>query len=355
MGDLCVKAGKRVYAMIRDGGFTMDQIATYVGPGVGPRWLVANGFDVTLLKEKILGRQRPVLLAGSSAGALRFAAWVQPEAAMCYQQLIERYIAMTFDRGTTPDTVRAAITDVINSYIDDDAISFALSHAPYRLAITTARSRHLAASDIDWVQRMGLLLCFFCNAVNTAWMSLCFERVVFYNSPIPPRFCLREDFRGTAVSLNDINFKHVLAASAAIPLVMRGIRDIFGAPRGVYRDGGMVDYHMNQRYGENGDEATLLFHHQERIVPVWMDKRLKHRGLRSSDLENVLMVYPSEELIRKMPGEKVPDREDFSLFVDSPATRKARWWRAVELSSHLGEEFLELVQSGRIRKCIQEL
>ena len=353
--DIAVKAGKKIIGRIRDGAFQPDRITTYVGPGAGPRWLVAGGFDLTLLREGTLGRKRPVVLMGASAGALRFAAWVQPEAEKCYRALMDRYIALTFDDKDNRRTVGGKILDLIDGFVENDAIPFALAHKRYRLNVITARARKMAALEPAPFQGMGLFFAFLSNAVHRSWLRFFFERVLFYTGPIPPRFVSRKGFRGRAVPLSAANFKHALLASSAIPLVVSGVRDLFGAPPGVYRDGGLVDYHLNTRYGETEDDVTLLFSHQERIVPTWLDKRLSRRKPREETLENVLLVHPVEEFIGRLPGGKVPDREDFRTFWKDPAARIAHWRQAVEQTSRFGEDFLELVESGKLREVVTPL
>lgn len=355
MGDLIIRAGKNVYKLIKDGGFSFDAITTYVGPGVGPRWLIASGFDLTLLEHRVLGRRQPLLLAGSSAGAFRFAAWVQPEAIESYRKLIESYISMNFDRTATPRNVLDSLHDIVDSYIEYDAIPFALANNSYRLAITTAKARNLAASEFSAVQRLGLASCYIFNAMSMSWIARFFERVVFYNGPIPPQFCLRDGFNGNAIKLNEANFKYALLASGAIPLVVAGVRNIYGAPNGIYRDGGLTDYHVNQRYTYNESDVTLLFHHQERIIPGWLDKSLKYRQPKKEFLDNLLMIHPAESFIKKMPLGRIPDRNDFKEYVNNPTMRIKNWWRAVELSAPLGEQFLELVESKKIRNVVHEM
>jgi len=355
MADISVKAGKNVYKIIREGGFNFDQVTTYVGPAVGPRWLVASGFDMTLFQSGTLGRRRPVLLAGSSAGALRFAAWLQPEATESYRRLMEDYISMSFNRMDTPETILEAIHRVVNNYIDDDAIPFALANSNFRLAIITSRAKGLASSEVEWIQRLGLGFSFLYNAANSSWLHHFFQRVVFYNSPFPPQFCLKKNFRGKAIKLNEANFKHALLASSAIPLVVAGVKNIYGAPNGTYRDGGLMDYHLNQQYAEKKEDVILLFHHQERIIPGWLDKKLQYKKPQPETIENVLMVCPTEKFIQKLPGGKIPDREDFKTFADNPSTRITNWWHAVELSETLGEQFLELIESKKIRDVVEEI
>jgi len=49
----------------------------------------------------------------------------------------------------------------------------------------------------------------------------------------------------TRVPLNRENFHYALLSSGSIPMIMPGVRDIADAPDGVYRDGGVIDYHLD--------------------------------------------------------------------------------------------------------------
>ena len=355
MNEICIRAGKNVYEVIQDGGFDFDRVTTYVGAASGPRWLVASGFDLSLLENEVLGNNLPVVLAGSSAGAMRFAAWVQPEPEKSYRRLIDAYISMNFTRKNRPGEILQSLRELIDNYIDDEAIQFALASKKYRLAIITARARRLVSLDVRWLQGLAIGTGFLFSAVNRRLIHKFFQRVVFHNSPIPPPFCLDHDFRGQAVALNRVNFKHALLASSAIPLVVAGVRDIYGAPNGTYRDGGLTDYQLNQKYAGEKGAITLMFNHQERIIPAWLDKGLKFRRPPERYLEDLLMVYPSDDFIRKLPYGRVPDRGDFKKYVDNPSGRLRNWRQAVENSKHLGEEFLELVESGRLRDVVKKI
>ena len=350
MDPIRVKAGKKAYALIKEGGFHFDLVTNYYGPAAGPRWLVASGFDLALLRNSVLGQVQPVCLIGASAGAWRFAAWVQPEPEKSYRTLMEKYITTTYTRHDTSETVLKSLSAIINAYIEDDALPFAMSNKNYRLAVLTVRSKHLIASEWRSLQALGLGLAFLFNAIHRF-----FERVVFYQGAKPPHFCLVNGFRGQFIPLREVNFKYAVLASGAIPLVVGGVRDIYGAPKGVYRDGGMIDYHLNQNYAARDEDVTLLFLHQERVVPGWMDKRLKHRQLPPDVLDNVLMVHLSDQFIQQLPGGKVPDRGDFKTFIDDPGTRIRNWQQAVAQSAPLGEQFLELVASGRIRDAVEPM
>jgi len=355
MGNIRVRAGQRAYDLIRAGGFSLDGISTYFGPAGGPRWLIASGFDLTLLREELLGRARPVWLTGASAGAWRFAAWLQPEAIRSYRAFIDAYIETIYGRKDTPERILQSMAAVIDAYIEDDALPFALAHKRYRLVILTSLVRNLAASERRWVQKAGFLLGFLANALHPSLIHRFAERIVFYYGPHPPDFCLRKGFCGRFFALNEVNFKSAVIASGAIPAVVAGVRDIFGAPDGVYRDGGFVDYHINQDYSTRDRGLTLFFHHQERIIPGWMDKRLKRRRPPEAFLDSVVMVYPSEGFVAGLPGGRIPDRGDFKTFIDDPATRIRNWRRAVALAEPLGEEFLELIASDRLKDVVEKL
>ena len=46
---------------------------------------------------------------------------------------------------------------------------------------------------------------------------------------------------------------------------------------------------------------------------------------------------------------------DFKIFVDDPETRIKNWWRVVDLCAPLGEQFLELVESKKIRHIVERM
>jgi len=355
MNTIRIKAGRKTCELIRDGGFSLDSVTAFFAPAAGPRWLVATGFDLTLLRAGLLGRKKPVQLIGSSSGAWRFAAWLQPEAEKSYLKLMEAYIRMSIRRGDSAAAIRKQLMDVLDAYLEDDALPFALAHKRYRLTVLTARARHLIASETAWIQTSGLSLCFLMNALSRSRLDHFLERVVFFNGPTKPRFCLHRSFRGRFVPLNRANFKHALLASGAVPVFVAGVRDIYGAPRGVYRDGGLLDYHQTHDFTEKDDEVTLFFHYQERIIPGWFDKRLNHRQTPDDVLDHTLMVFPTEEFVESLPLWKLPDREGFRKFMDDPERRILNWQEAVKRSVPLGEQFLELVESGKLKRMVEPL
>ncbi|HET8850873.1 MAG TPA: patatin-like phospholipase family protein, partial [Marinobacter sp.] len=149
------------------------------------------------------------------------------------------------------------------------------------------------------------------------------------------------------------NLLPALLASASIPLIMSGVRDLPGAPAGVYRDGGLLDYHLDLPYEQPG--VILYPHFTDKVVPGWFDKSLPWRRGDATRLQDVLLVSPSPEYLAGLPNGKLPDRKDFEKYTGDDAGRERVWHRAVAESDRLGDEFMELVTSGRLVDRLQPL
>jgi hypothetical protein len=130
---------------------------------------------------------------------------------------------------------------------------------------------------------------------------------------------------------------------------MEGVRDIPGVGVGTYRDGGLLDYHLDLPY--QGDDLVLYPHFYEHVVPGWFDKSLRWRRASATNFRRALLIAPSEEFVASLPGRKIPDRRDF--YGMSEAERMRRWQVVVDESEALGDEMRELVTTGRIADRVQ--
>ena len=129
---------------------------------------------------------------------------------------------------------------------------------------------------------------------------------------------------------------------------MSGVDRIPGAPSGVYRDGGVIDYHLDLPF--SGSQGIVLFpHYMTRIIPGWLDKGLAWRKPVSANLDRVLMVAPSKGFVRSLPLGKISDRNDFYRFAGADRERMDYWHAVVSRGRLLAEEFMALAASGRIR------
>jgi len=348
------KAGPKIINSIREEGLRPEKIGVLAGPAGGPKWFVSVGFDRMLMKTRFLERnENRVLLAGSSAGAWRCLAMACRNPTEAYEKLRIAYSRNVFTAADTPATLSDALRNNVNAFLSDIDIDHILNHPAYDVAVHTVRARGPAASETVRIQGLALLLAAGLNALTRRSMDLFFERVVFFSGSNEPDFI--RSFNGSAVKLDRKNIRDAALATGSLPYIIKGVPDIAGAPKGVYRDGGIVDYQLNQDYCPPNDKMTVFFHYQERIVPGWFDKHISWRNPPSGSLDRVLQVYPGPDFIRLLPDERLPDRQDFITFVNDPAERIRRWDVISELSEIIGTEFLEAVESGNIRTLVKTL
>jgi hypothetical protein len=133
------------------------------------------------------------------------------------------------------------------------------------------------------------------------------------------------------------------------------VQGIDGSAAGVYRDGGMVDYHLDLPYRLDSSSLVLMPHFTGRIIPGWLDKHLGWRGPARANMAQVVMMAPSPELVSALPGAKIPDRTDFKTFFQKDTERITAWRRVLEICRAPSEAFMEAVESGRIREEVQPM
>ena len=142
------------------------------------------------------------------------------------------------------------------------------------------------------------------------------------------------------VPLRDDNVAAALHASGAIPFVLTGERDIPGAPPGQYWDGGIIDYHFD--LGQyRGDGLILYPHFSASVIPGWFDKFLPWRQAAIHEIDNLVLLCPSDAFIADLPMGKIPDRSDFTHLEHDDRVRY--WEQCVERSKALAQEFAELI------------
>jgi hypothetical protein len=131
--------------------------------------------------------------------------------------------------------------------------------------------------------------------------------------------------------------------------------DIDGAPSGVYRDGGVIDYHLDIPFLNDNRSIVLYPHFTDRIVPGWLDKKLPWRKPNMEHMDNVLLLTPSRNFLDRLPHKKIPDRNDFYKFKGRDAERIAYWNTAVDSGKKMTDEFMGCVANGRIKDHIQQI
>jgi len=125
-----------------------------------------------------------------------------------------------------------------------------------------------------------------------------------------------------------------------------------GAGPGLHRDGGVLDYHLDLEFGP-GEGLVLYPHFYPYVVPGWFDKALRWRRARGPRFDKALIIAPSPELIARLPGGKIPDRDDFYRLPDDERMRA--WRQVLSESRRMGDEFWELFSTGRLAERLQPL
>jgi hypothetical protein len=220
----------------------------------------------------------------------------------------------------------------------------ALDHPHYALTLTTVRARGLLASERPTAQLAGVVAAATSNLLSRRLYAQHWRRVWFCD-PRHPAPALTSDFPTHVAPLLADNLLDALQATAAIPLVVAGVLDPKHAPAGRYRDGGLLDYHLDLPYPAV-DGLVLYPHFYPHIIPGWFDKRLSWRRPTAQRLDNVLLVAPSPDWVSRLPYGKIPDRNDFKQLDD---VSRQRYWRQVTAeTTRLGDAFLAAVDNDQL-------
>lgn len=339
--NLVVRAGRRAREILRDEGLRLEKIRVLAGASGGPKWLVLSGIDLTLARL-LASRKRELLCVGSSIGSWRLAALAQEDNEGAVRTFEEQYIRQSYQGRPSAKEVTAESRLIGAAYISDDDIRFMLRHPVMKLGFIAARSRWPGAHDAFLPQALHLTAAFSANLVARPLLSRFFERTLFHVSGFETGVIGPDPFPPRTVQLTERNFRDAVLASGSIPLVMEGVTEIPGALPGTYRDGGVIDYHMNLPFAVANDQLVFMPHFFEHVTPGWFDKNLPWRRVATASMENTVLVAPSAEFIASLPGGKVPDRTDFTTFVHRDAERMDMWNEIVTRCRVLGNELEDL-------------
>lgn len=376
--------GDRAISIIREHGLTQDMVKVVAGAAGGPKWLILGHMDRFLFSEWFTGRSEPLFLAGSSAGAWRFAAASQKDPARTLDRLAQSYIHQWYSIRPDLEEIDLECWKVLNGFIDENGIDEILTHPYCRLSFFAVRSKGWAVKDNHLTLATTMVGAALSNALSRSYLGHFFQRTLFYHpSEKPPFYTMDKldrvngsdrtsNFPMVKVPLTHENFKQALISSGSIPLVMPGVKDIPQAPPGVYRDGGTIDYHLDipflnipqnrksrssdQHSSSSNDDKIVLFpHYTDRIIPGWLDKYLPWRKPTPANLRNVLLVTPTRRFTDMLPGGKIPERKDFTQLKRNNRERIQQWQLALKYSEILGDELCRIIYSKKIGGLIQPI
>jgi hypothetical protein len=354
MNALSFHAGPMALARIRAHGLRAEDIAMVPAAAGGPKGLIFRNLDAWLFGDWFPRAPRERILIGSSIGAWRMAAACQRDPARAFERLGalysgQRYTSTKPSQEQIDDVVQGLLREFVRGHEDD-----IVHHPHYRLHLITARGkRALAAPGHKYAEMRGFAAATLRNLASRDRLAHLMDRVVIGDSRAGAGW-LRDPFDRFATSfapLAPANLATGLLASGTLPMLMKPVRDIAGAPPGHYWDGGIIDYNLALPYARLSAQepgAIVLYpHFSEHIVPGWLDKpmpwRRAARGPNRDWLDNVLIVAPSRSFLASLPRGKMIDRSDFKFYGLNHDARIVAWRRAMEEGERLRDEFAAFV------------
>ena len=379
MSSLILQAGSKAIEHIRQHGLNPQDITIVPGAAGGPKGLGLAKLDEWLFAEWLPQgfdkRSTPIDLIGASIGAWRFGAvcrgtlngiFSAAETRAALAGFADAYSQQKYPRKVSAAYITAYARDLINNLFEGH-IAEVLTHPHYRLHVLAVRGKHILAREQRGRTHAGYALAALANAVGRKHLRHFLDRTWFYTgADATPLFAgdtsavitagtgQFDPFRTNYARLTETNIGDALIASGSIPLILDGVRDIEGAAEGTYWDGGIIDYHLHLPYAKR-DGIVLYPHFTNKIVPGWLDKMLPWRKARGEWLDNVVLISPSREYLDRLPMRKLPDRSDFTRFVDDYDGRLKNWRFAMEESARLRDELAALITSGDIVSQLQPI
>lgn len=347
---LQIRAGREAWLHIQEQGLKPADIGLLMGASGGPKWFILQGLDRYLFGDFFGRREQPLDMLGTSAGAWRFASLGQRDPVAASDLFCRLYSHQTYSEKPDVTEITDEARKLLHEYIPDDAVNEILTQDKFRHHFIVTRCRGLAAKE-GRSQLLGLLGSAAANAINRRWLGRFYDRVIFHHPKSDAAFTQGwNEFPTHHVELSKANFKSALLATGSIPMVIEGVRDIPGAPPGIYRDGGITDYHFDVDLSAvNG--LVLYPHFHQEVVPGWFDKSLKWRRTQGKIWPKVILMTPTDEFIRALPYGKIPDRKDFSNL--SAAERLKYWQQAVEQGKRMADQLHEWIETNQLREKVR--
>lgn len=340
MRALKLIAGKTARARIIEHGLSPDLIRLVVGASGGPKWLILKGLDRYLCHHFMPKAKKPVDLVGSSIGAWRMTVYAHPESGRMFDKFLNSYFSFRTDALKTPADLTKASYDILHELYPENEARRLIDNPMRNLNIVAVRGKGVAGSKRQLLEAAGIVAAAGANRLSRQRLEKFFERIVFCSGDMAACPEAWPDFNRQDVKLTPAILAHTLMASGSIPFVSEPLFNIEGAGPGVYRDGGVIDYHFDVPWSYK-DGIVLYPHFYDYIVPGWFDKRRSERRAVGPVWDQMLMLAPSPDFVASLPGGKITDRTDFTVMDDD--VRLEYWQIVIDESERMAEEFAELL------------
>ena len=279
-------------------------------------------------------------IMGSSAGAFRTACFCQTDPVAAIDRLAKHYSETVYTNKVDRYEISQKALQLLDAFLADTGVSEIIDNPTFNAHFLVAKATGFVASENKLIQGLGLAKSYIGNRLNRKNLNSQYARYVYQTNASALSFSDPDNIQTQTIALTEENLKDALLASGSIPMVMAGIRDIAGSPRGMYRDGGIIDYHFDLNF--KTDELVLYPHFNSNPKAGWFDKKLK-RAVRAENYDNIVLLCPTDTFIQNLPYQKIPDRTDFST-MDSE--QRIKYWRAVFVETKkLAEDMANIVES----------
>jgi predicted acylesterase/phospholipase RssA len=340
------RAGPGAIEHVRQHGLAPADIACIPAAAGGPKGLALIPFDRLFYREWLSRPGVEVELIGASVGAWRMAALAMPDPLAALDRLQNAYVRdQNYSATPSPRDVAVAIARIAREVLGGRRLEVRDGVA---LTIVTSRARGPLAGRES---KLAFARATLSNAVARRWLASHLERVLFVTGR--PGFLTEpfDEFGLVRVPLDERNAGDALLASGTIPLLCTPVRDIAGAPAGLYWDGALVDYHLLLPYPQltrAEDRHRLVFypHFNDYVTPGWLDKHLPWRKAPRGHpwLDDLLLAAPSPAFLARLPNGKLPDRQDFYRYGQDHAARIQAWERAIGECERFAEALLRWME-----------
>lgn len=343
---LDIYAGTTALQTLHKEGFNQALFSAFLGASGGPKWFTLFGLDKFLFGEFFAGRSQELNLIGSSAGAFRAACFAQQDPVAAINRLAKYYSETTYAANVTSGDISASASQLLDRVFGDKGTHEVIHNPVFKAHFLVAKTNGFVASERKALQIAGLFKSYTLNRVNRKLLTGQYERFIFHHPSSALNINDDSGFKTHRVALDQHNIKASLLASGSIPMVMLGIKDIPGAPKGMYRDGGIIDYHFDIAL-QNSKGLTLYPHFTAQPKAGWFDKNLP-RLVAPQNYTKTVMLVPSQKFIASLPFGKIPDRDDFTKM---PADARIKYWQTVlKQTEQLGEYMHRFLLKPDIRQ-----
>ena len=358
MPNLQLLAGSSAYRRIQQHPLKSDDISAVFGASGAAKWLTIYGLDRAIFSQWLQSGNNPIDLFGTSIGAFKLTAAAQSQPAEAFTRLANAYVEQSYtDNDASPEAICRETKKILAATLNQDAATQVLNNPRFRFHCGVVSSDGLLGSANLNHQKMAMLKGFLLATRGRRAHKKMLKRSIFGPPSSQAKFGANDGVSTDYIALNESNFQSAVLASGSIPVVMHGVDSIPGTqPNTIFRDGGLLDYHpVPGNFMDTNNGIVLYPHFYPHLVEGWFDKFFPWRKVSPKALDNVLIVAPSAEFVRSLPGGKIPDRQDFVHYRGRDHERQALWREVMSRSLELGEEWLELCASGKLAQRVQLL